>query len=161
SIDVLRVRSLLVRRRARERRGDLSTARRGQHALRRRVACGRRRALPHLDRQRLAAVAFGEAGAATTRSVHSHRRMRLQPGYGILPARSSQRARSASRLNTSRRRSESMKPMVSNEVLRDAVLKELDSDPEVDAKHIWVTATDGAIALGGHVVTIHEKHVAV
>ncbi len=54
-----------------------------------------------------------------------------------------------------------MKPIVSDTVLRDAVLKELESDPEVIAKHIWVTATDGAIALGGHVATIHEKHVAV
>src|SRR5207248_1958506 len=39
--------------------------------------------------------------------------------------------------------------------------KELDSDPEVVAKHISVTAIDGAITLGGHVMSIHEKHVAV
>jgi osmotically-inducible protein OsmY len=54
-----------------------------------------------------------------------------------------------------------MKPMISDKHLRDAVLKELEDDPEVSAKHISVTAMDGAIALAGHVMTIHEKHVAV
>jgi osmotically-inducible protein OsmY len=54
-----------------------------------------------------------------------------------------------------------MKPTVSDEILRDAVVKELERDPEVVPKHISVTAIDGAIALGGHVMTIHEKHVAV
>jgi osmotically-inducible protein OsmY len=54
-----------------------------------------------------------------------------------------------------------MKPTVSDTILRDAVVKELERDPEVVAKHISVTAIDGAIALGGHVMTIHEKHVAV
>jgi len=54
-----------------------------------------------------------------------------------------------------------MKPTVSDKNLRDAVEKELDSDPEVVAKHISVTAIDGAITLGGHVMSIHEKHVAV
>src|SRR5262245_51363001 len=54
-----------------------------------------------------------------------------------------------------------MKPMISDEILRDAVVKELERDPEVVAKHISVTAIDGAVALGGHVTTIHEKHVAV
>jgi osmotically-inducible protein OsmY len=54
-----------------------------------------------------------------------------------------------------------MKPTVSDTILRDAVVKELERDPEVVAKHISVTAIDGAIALGGHVATIHEKHVAV
>jgi osmotically-inducible protein OsmY len=54
-----------------------------------------------------------------------------------------------------------MKPAVSDKILRDAVMKELEDDPEVVAKNIWVTAIDGAIALGGHVMTIHEKHVAV
>jgi osmotically-inducible protein OsmY len=54
-----------------------------------------------------------------------------------------------------------MKPMVSDTILRDAVVKELERDPEVVAKHISVTAIDGAITLGGHVMTIHEKHVAV
>jgi osmotically-inducible protein OsmY len=53
-----------------------------------------------------------------------------------------------------------MKP-VSDKFLREAVVKELESDPEVVATHISVTAIDGAITLGGHVMTIHEKHVAV
>jgi osmotically-inducible protein OsmY len=54
-----------------------------------------------------------------------------------------------------------MKPMISDKALRDAVLKELESDPAVIEKHIWVTAVDGAVTLGGHVTTIHDKHVAV
>ena len=54
-----------------------------------------------------------------------------------------------------------MKPTLSDEILRDAVLKELEDEPEVIAKHISVTAIDGAITLGGHVMSIHEKHVAV
>jgi osmotically-inducible protein OsmY len=54
-----------------------------------------------------------------------------------------------------------MKPMVSDAILRDSVVKELERDPEVVAKHISVTAIDGAITLGGHVMMIHEKHVAV
>jgi osmotically-inducible protein OsmY len=54
-----------------------------------------------------------------------------------------------------------MKPIVSDKMLRDAVVKELERDPEVVAKHISVTAIDGAITLGGHVMSIHEKHVAV
>jgi osmotically-inducible protein OsmY len=54
-----------------------------------------------------------------------------------------------------------MKPIVSDTILRDAVVKELGSDPDVVAKHISVTAIDGAVTLGGHVMTIHEKHVAV
>jgi osmotically-inducible protein OsmY len=47
-----------------------------------------------------------------------------------------------------------MKPLVNDDVLRDAVLEELARDPEVAAKHISVTAVDGAITLGGHVM--HE-----
>ncbi len=54
-----------------------------------------------------------------------------------------------------------MKPIVSDTILRDTVIKELDDDPEVAAKYISVTAIDGAITLAGHVMTIHEKHVAV
>jgi osmotically-inducible protein OsmY len=54
-----------------------------------------------------------------------------------------------------------MKPMISDESLWNAVVKELESDPEVAAKHISVTAIDGAITLGGHVATYHEKHEAV
>ncbi len=54
-----------------------------------------------------------------------------------------------------------MRRVISNKGLRDAVVKELNSDPELFAKHISVTATDGAVTLGGHVMTIHEKHVAL
>jgi len=54
-----------------------------------------------------------------------------------------------------------MKPMVSDKILRDAVVKELESNPEVAAKHISVTAIDGAVTLGGHVMTNHGNHVAV
>jgi osmotically-inducible protein OsmY len=54
-----------------------------------------------------------------------------------------------------------MKPIVNDEALRDAVVKELEADPEVAAKYISVTAIDGAITLAGHVMTYHEKHVAV
>jgi osmotically-inducible protein OsmY len=54
-----------------------------------------------------------------------------------------------------------MKPIINDKVLRDAVVKELESDPEVGAKHISVTANDGAITLGGHVTRDHEKHAAV
>jgi osmotically-inducible protein OsmY len=54
-----------------------------------------------------------------------------------------------------------VKPRISDKILRDAVVKELESDPEVAAKYISVTAIDGAITLGGHVMRDHEKHVAV
>ena len=54
-----------------------------------------------------------------------------------------------------------MKPMISDKILRDAVVTELERDPAVVAKHVSVTAIDGAITLGGHVMSIHEKHVAV
>jgi osmotically-inducible protein OsmY len=54
-----------------------------------------------------------------------------------------------------------MKPIISDKILREAVVEELERDPEVAAKHISVTAIGGAVTLGGHVVTIHEKHVAV
>jgi osmotically-inducible protein OsmY len=55
-----------------------------------------------------------------------------------------------------------MKPLLSDQALRDAVIKELSDDPEVViAKHISVTALDGAVTLGGHVETYHEKHEAV
>jgi osmotically-inducible protein OsmY len=36
-----------------------------------------------------------------------------------------------------------MKPTVSDKILRDAVVNELERDPEVNAKHISVTAIDG------------------
>jgi osmotically-inducible protein OsmY len=54
-----------------------------------------------------------------------------------------------------------MKPTMSDKNLRDAVLRQLERDPEVFEKYISVTAIGAAIALGGHVMTVHEKHVAV
>ncbi len=54
-----------------------------------------------------------------------------------------------------------MKPMISDKILRDAAVKELECDAEAAAEHISVTALDGAIALGSHVMTIHEKDAAV
>ena len=54
-----------------------------------------------------------------------------------------------------------MKAIISDENLRAAVVKELEDDPELVATHISVIAIDGAVTLGGHVATIHEKHVAV
>jgi osmotically-inducible protein OsmY len=54
-----------------------------------------------------------------------------------------------------------MKPIVSDEILRTAVIKELADDSELVARHISVVAIDGAVTLGGHVMTIHEKHAAV
>lgn len=54
-----------------------------------------------------------------------------------------------------------MKSILSNETLRTAVEKELQSDPEVDSRHISITAVDGAITLRGQVVTDHQKHAAV
>lgn len=51
--------------------------------------------------------------------------------------------------------------MISDELLREAVLKELDDDPDVVAKHVSVTSIDGAITLRGHVMSYHERHVAV
>jgi osmotically-inducible protein OsmY len=54
-----------------------------------------------------------------------------------------------------------MKQTVSDESLRTAVVKELSDDPEVLANYISVTALGGAVMLGGHVRTSHEKHEAV
>ena len=54
-----------------------------------------------------------------------------------------------------------MKPLLSDKMLRDAVVDELERDPEVSARHISVSAVDGAVTLGGHVRGEHEKHVAV
>jgi osmotically-inducible protein OsmY len=55
-----------------------------------------------------------------------------------------------------------MKPLPSDEALRTAVVQELRDDPEVViTTHISVTAEDGAVTLGGHVQTYHEKHEAV
>ena len=54
-----------------------------------------------------------------------------------------------------------MKPTTNDEAIRDAVVNELARDPEVVASHISVSVIDGAVALGGHVMMVHEKHVAV
>jgi osmotically-inducible protein OsmY len=54
-----------------------------------------------------------------------------------------------------------MKPTVSDKSLREQVEKELEDDPEIYAKHISVTVSDGAVTLGGHVSSNHEKHAAV
>jgi osmotically-inducible protein OsmY len=54
-----------------------------------------------------------------------------------------------------------MKPTISDRILRDAVLKELEDDPELIAKHVSVSAIDGSVTLAGHVMSIHEKHQAV
>src|SRR5258708_7960530 len=54
-----------------------------------------------------------------------------------------------------------MKPLINDEALRIAVVKELESDRELAAGQISVTAVDGAVTLRGHVATYHERHVAV
>jgi osmotically-inducible protein OsmY len=54
-----------------------------------------------------------------------------------------------------------MKPTVSDKTLREEVEKALAGDPEIYAKHISVTVSDGAVTLGGHVSSNHEKHAAV
>jgi osmotically-inducible protein OsmY len=54
-----------------------------------------------------------------------------------------------------------MKPAISDEMLQDTVVRELNADPELDARHISLTAIDGAITLRGRVATQHEKHEAV
>ena len=54
-----------------------------------------------------------------------------------------------------------MKPIVSDTHLRDVVENELERDPEIVATHVSVRAIDGAITLGGHVMSVHEKHEAV
>jgi osmotically-inducible protein OsmY len=54
-----------------------------------------------------------------------------------------------------------MKPLLNDRLIREAVLEELESDPELSAKHISVTVNNGAVTLAGHVVAIHQKHAAV
>lgn len=54
-----------------------------------------------------------------------------------------------------------MKPVLSDERVRMAVIDELNREPDVFARHISVTAVDGAVTLGGHVLTLHAKHTAV
>lgn len=54
-----------------------------------------------------------------------------------------------------------MKTVMSDKLMQDAVMKELDWDPKVTASAIGVTAKDGAIALSGHVTSYMEKLAAV
>ena len=54
-----------------------------------------------------------------------------------------------------------MKTVMSDKLMRDAVIKELDWDPKVTASAIGVTAKDGAISLSGHVASYSEKLAAV
>ena len=56
---------------------------------------------------------------------------------------------------------EIMKTVMSDKLMQDAVMKELDWDPKVTASAIGVTAKDGAIALSGHVTSYMEKLAAV
>jgi osmotically-inducible protein OsmY len=55
-----------------------------------------------------------------------------------------------------------MKQLLSDRALQDAVVEQFADDSEVAvAKHISVTARAGAVTLGGHVETYHEKLAAV
>ncbi|HVP75785.1 MAG TPA: BON domain-containing protein [Gaiellaceae bacterium] len=49
----------------------------------------------------------------------------------------------------------------SDTALREAVLSELDWDPEVDARHIGVSANEGAITLDGYVASYSQKVAAL
>jgi osmotically-inducible protein OsmY len=55
----------------------------------------------------------------------------------------------------------SLKRVLSDVDLRDAVREELNWDPRIDASRIRVAATDGAIALSGSVESYPEKAAAV
>jgi osmotically-inducible protein OsmY len=44
-----------------------------------------------------------------------------------------------------------MKTTSSDKTIRDAVIRELEWDPRVHTDHIGVSASDGAVALSGHV----------
>jgi osmotically-inducible protein OsmY len=48
-----------------------------------------------------------------------------------------------------------------DKALQDAVIEELEWDPEVDSAHIGVAASDGAVTLSGHVSSYAEKWAAV
>jgi osmotically-inducible protein OsmY len=50
-----------------------------------------------------------------------------------------------------------MKPVTSDKLMRESVVRELDWDAQVDAKRIAVSATNGAIVLSGHVPTYSDK----
>ena len=49
----------------------------------------------------------------------------------------------------------------SDKALQEAVMRELEWDPSVDAAHIGVAAKDGAVTLTGHVSTYSQKWAAV
>jgi osmotically-inducible protein OsmY len=48
-----------------------------------------------------------------------------------------------------------------DKALRDAVMRELEWDPAVDAAHIGVAAKDGAVTLSGHVSSYAQKWAAL
>ena len=48
-----------------------------------------------------------------------------------------------------------------DKALQDAVIEELEWDPELDSAHIGVAAKDGAVTLSGHVSNYAEKWAAV
>jgi osmotically-inducible protein OsmY len=50
---------------------------------------------------------------------------------------------------------------VTDKVLKDDVMRELEWDPKIDASHIGVIANDGAVTLTGHVRSYTEKMLAV
>jgi len=54
-----------------------------------------------------------------------------------------------------------MKPNTRDELMREAVLRELAWDAQVDADRIAVSANDGAVVLSGHVTTYSDKWDAV
>jgi len=54
-----------------------------------------------------------------------------------------------------------MNPIASDNLMREAVLRELAWDAQVDADRIAVSANDGAIVLSGHVTTYSDKWDAV
>lgn len=50
---------------------------------------------------------------------------------------------------------------MSDKALQEAVMRELEWDPSVDAAHIGVAAKDGAVTLTGHVSSYSQKWAAV
>ena len=54
-----------------------------------------------------------------------------------------------------------MKPGTPDKTIEDAVMLELEWDPEVGAAHIAVSAKDGAVVLTGHVSSYVERLTAV
>jgi osmotically-inducible protein OsmY len=51
--------------------------------------------------------------------------------------------------------------MIDDATLQQNVLDELDWEPKVDAAHIGVTASEGAVTLSGHVSSYPEKFAAI